>query len=488
MAISVTATTRALSLSPLLVLLLSACSGRDASQAPTDAGAPDTQDAIATPDTNLGTDEGDTDDDTEFDDTALDDVAVERDAATDPGSSSDVVPPLDGDLGDADVTQVSDWDRTTAVEGDFEIQVAHGVDVEAHGDPPVRDPEMRVVVCEDHWPEGSAARTEIETAVQWFNDVRGAEVDLTIEYGPHLDADAMYPDDVDCTVPTVRLDYVYDSYPCHQRLDDRWDNGWSLNCCRYSEFGAWIEIGEACTFNVAINPYGRDHDEDPTANDYPKAPNIAHEFGHGFGQMHTNIWPTEDRVLISTMQGNLVGLSAYDVAFLRVQNGVPEPQPFVDLVPSPVHRTRGDGTGWVRTYFGRSHTVNASRQDLNPSRLFVADGVLMDCAMLSPAVIRASFFNRGTASTAWLEDTTRLEATLSLESERGSVQLRTLNMGEVPAESQAQWMGEAVSDLEVEPGQWDLTFALNTAGRAGVASTSIVSPVEVYGSGDACPE
>jgi hypothetical protein len=68
------------------------------------------------------------------------------------------------------------------------------------------------------------------------------------------------------------------------------------------------------------------------------------------------------------------------------------------------------------------------------------------------------------------------------------VQLRTLNMGEIPAESQAQWMGEAVPDLDVEPGQWDLTFALNTAGRAGVASTSMVSAVQVYDAGDTCPE
>lgn len=374
----------------------------------------------------------------------------------------------------------------------FDVLTTDAIDWETHRSRELLYPHFPLAVCDDHFPPGSAARAEVEQAVSWFNAIAGADLSIEVVNTPHLTESELFATDLDCDASTAYFDYVWEEFPCHARDEDGWTDAFSLNACSYYRVGGWGagSLG-ACTFNVSVNAHRRDHADDPAAIDFPRAANIAHELGHGFGQRHTGSWPEDDQVLISTMQGNLPGLSAYDTAFVRgFHPGAPAEGP-IQLVPSPLSRQGAPGD-WTKVFFGAEHIPTTRDFPTNPQWVYAEGDQILDCATDAPPVFALTAFNLSADHTGDGTSPVPLDADLTLTSREGeTVLLVSLPLGEVDPESQVQWEGAV--EFPPSVAGWStvlphtLRFALNARGREGVEQNGIDAELFIVPTPAACP-
>jgi hypothetical protein len=259
-----------------------------------------------------------------------------------------------------------------------------GINWTSHTSLPVSTAKFNLYVCRDHFPAGSAARKEIETAAGWYNKTTGAAIKVVLVETSHKGIDALYP----LITSHNSFDYVDNStqgFPCHDAGDT---SDWITNTCKYAGTG-WNKSAKTVFFTIAANATAVEHDTNPSATDYPTAANIAHSLGHAFGMIHSEKWPESDRGFISTMQDKVDGLSAYDVAFLRhIYRVSPVLTTTPDFVASNVVRIPGNDADGFR---------NVSWDKANPDQLYLnADGFYYDCATNASPVFNAAWFNTST--------------------------------------------------------------------------------------------
>jgi|GEM_PF-3759003 hypothetical protein len=354
-------------------------------------------------------------------------------------------------------------------------------------------PHFRLAACDAHFPTGTISRTQIETSAAYYNAVDDLDLSIEVTGTPHLEVDGLYATDRKCDDAVAHMDYTYEGFPCHARNENGWTNSFAMNACSYSRSAAaWGKSGAACFFNVAVDPYSRNYDEDLNATDYPKAANIAHELGHGFGMIHTPSWPEADRGLISTMQGNLNTLSSYDIAYLRYFYGKEGSEPRVDLVPSPIYRGEGNQK---KIFFGKEHVpTGKSKAVLNPSLFYIDGDFLKDCATQSFPIFSISIFNRGALGTAELSDKTPFEGELRLKrsDNEAYVSLHPFSFPEMPRESQLQWQGSVNSSPAsfFKDGDGDVAYEivlqLNTKARGDMDQPQISAAVKIVADAASC--
>ncbi len=255
--------------------------------------------------------------------------------------------------------------------------------------------QLALAVCSDHFPAGSAARLEIEGAVGLYNTVVASDARVTVTDEPHRSVAELFS-----TPPTVShieyvdtLDQAYAGFPCHPDKTDATCTSWVMNTCRYrgGDKGGWSRgTGKVSNFVVSINRNCYDHFSDPTSKDYPRVSGVAHELGHGFGMGHTTDWPEADRDLISTMQGNLSVLSAYDVAFMR--HFYPAEGTSAHILASPRIRLKS-GEKHSNCYASEP----GGEQAAFPGQLYRDGAEWKDCATGATPKLMFVWFNDGTA-------------------------------------------------------------------------------------------
>ena len=265
---------------------------------------------------------------------------------------------------------------------------------------------VKLQLCTDHFPVDSKARAEVLQAAKWYAGV--ADVSVTITAGPHRPKAEMYLDDAEKFTGT--MDYVTEGYPCHKVLacSNKYEDGkkiadgFSLNVCKCRKSGCFgsNSSGKVVGFAVAVNSLCKSHFKNPKAGDYPKAENVAHEFGHGFGMIHTPSWPLASRGLVSTMQGNLHGLGVVDWAMMRHHYGGPDlnaPQ----LRPSPLARVAKNlddlSKGFRRVAFSTKWNLSPKKLGTNPEHLYFDGEQVLDCDTDQPPKYTMTWFNLGSA-------------------------------------------------------------------------------------------
>lgn len=404
-------------------------------------------------------------------------LPLASDAATDDSHVTDAA----GELGDPS------WIVTG-----FEILDVSKINWNQHQSRMLLHPHFQLAACDDHFPTGAQSRTEIANAAAYYNAIEDLDLSIEVVGMPHLGVDELYAADRQCTDALAHMDYTYEGFPCHARNENGWTNSFAMNACSYSETAAaWGKSGAACFFNVAVDPYSRNYDEDLEAGDYPKAANIAHEVGHGFGMIHAPNWPEADKGLISTMQGNLNTLGSYDVAFLRQFYGKPNSERRVDLAVSPIYR---GVTGEKKIFFGREHVpTGKSTATMNPRAFYVAEDLLLDCQTNESPLFSIAIFNRGALGTAELEDPTAFEGELRLTTDEGdlSLPLVRFRFPELTRESQLQWQGAIAASpgaaYLAPPSGYKISLHLNTEGRMGMQQPSMETAVTIAADATGCP-
>ena len=151
----------------------------------------------------------------------------------------------------------------------------------------LKDGQVTLQLCTDHFPVGSAARKEALRAAAWYTAAGPANVSVTLTEAPHRPTKDMYVDKVAEMIPT--MDYVTEGYPCHKKLacSDKYEDGkkvadgFALNVCKCRETGCFGGSGKVVGFNVAVNSLCKNHFKNPNAKDYPKSENVAHWFRVG---------------------------------------------------------------------------------------------------------------------------------------------------------------------------------------------------------------
>src|SRR5262245_61345923 len=112
--------------------------------------------------------------------------------------------------------------------------------------------KLKMFVCEEHFPPGSAARDEVYRSAKAFNDAPGVKVHIEIKYGPHKNKAALYasPPQYDFSFEYVdNVDTVADPghNPCHSNGGTAcWD--WTMNTCHYD--GTWPAAGSTSSHVV----------------------------------------------------------------------------------------------------------------------------------------------------------------------------------------------------------------------------------------------
>ncbi|HVE70470.1 MAG TPA: hypothetical protein VNI54_03810 [Thermoanaerobaculia bacterium] len=242
----------------------------------------------------------------------------------------------------------------------------------------LEDGTFTLHVCKDHFPPGSKARDEIDTAVKWYNRVQGAAFDISVAGTAHKSISELYEKRPDRNY----FDYV-DNGSEKTACKDAGATDWTMSYCNYFDTFGWSGLGDIKFFTIAANSRSRSHDTNPSADDYPKASEIAQTLAYVFGITSTILWPDSDQGYVSTVQGNLDLLSTYDQALLR--HFYPGPPPYSrDLVVSPRIRKGSSTISW---------------EEANPDQLFPDGEEFYDCATGIAPVFRATWFNTGTLST-----------------------------------------------------------------------------------------
>jgi hypothetical protein len=352
-----------------------------------------------------------------------------------------------------------------------------------HTDSTLLDPSQTVLICEDHFPPGSPAADNVETGIEAYDTLIGSSVALSAGWGPHLDKVSLFID-----APTVsRYDYADNAadafaHPCHADNEtscgeDPTVDGWTMNTCKFGG-GAWYVGGSIDFFNVTVNASCWAHYDDPASSDYPDIGGVEHELGHAFGMIHTPFWPTNDQKYISTMQGKLDFLSAYDFAFLR------------HFLPqfTPIMWRNFVASSKIRTDWGTASVVDATFADANPRYVYLDGDRVFDCDTQAEAKWYAAWFNVGNADQE-ADHCMVNELRIEDPNSAGEVVLRQWHAVSMEAESQDQWTGTAevqAADFAAIPigPALDLVFQVNTGQpwRDTPEDNQVRSVITVYSS------
>jgi hypothetical protein len=281
----------------------------------------------------------------------------------------------------AAITSCSGGDTTN-------LYAADDFDYTQQGEHTLLTPSFTLYVCTDHFPIGSAARAEVELAIQLYNNVAGTSAYIAVGTAPHKTIQQLFPNS-----PTRSFFDVVDNstvgFPCHAAGDT---SGWAMNTCRHEQSGSWGGAANPVdAFVISVNATAYTFDTDPTSTDYPKFANIAHEIGHAFGMNHTADWTdATSHVLLSTMQGNLPILPPHDRGYLR--SFYPgNTGSSLNLVASPKVRLPSTSTAGYSNYDFAA---------VNPTHLYLSGGIYYNCATGALPVLQAQWLNQGQIETS----------------------------------------------------------------------------------------
>lgn len=352
-----------------------------------------------------------------------------------------------------------------------------------HASAALDDPNHGVFVCEDHFPLASPERSEVVRAVQQFSWVPGSTIDLFALAQPHQNKSVLFSDPPAAST----FDYVDNAadtfvHPCHPDNSTACsDNaalgidGFAINTCSYAS-GAWNGAGDREFFSITANANCYDYYSNPASDDYVNESGALHELGHAAGMQHSGSWPAADLPYISTMQGNLEYLSAYDVAFLRERYPAAFAPSTRDFVASSKIRVDMGGPNEISGTFGEE----------NPTRLYLVGDKLHDCVTKQPAVFRAAWFNTGNAAQ---EGDHCMMNELRLEDPATAHEARVVrwHAAAMPAESQDHWVGGSnavASDFAgLSRGRHiDLVFEANVYEqyRERATNNTVKTPVQLF--------
>jgi hypothetical protein len=332
-----------------------------------------------------------------------------------------------------------------------------------HDDNRLLDPSQTVLICEDHFPPGSPEGDIVESGIEAYDTLIGSSVALSAGWDSHLDKVSLFIDP-----PTVsRYDYADnagDAFPhtCHldneTECGDDFDagiDGWTMNTCKFGG-GDWNQGDPVDFFTVTANASCWAHFADPASSEYPDIGGVEHELGHAFGMSHTPTWPPNDQKYISTMQGKLEFLSAYDVAFLRHFFPQFTPLMWQNYVASSK----------IRTDWGTPTEVDMTFADANPRYVYLDGDRVFDCDTQAEATWYAAWFNVGNADQQ-ADHCMVNELRIEDPDTAREVVLRQWHAVPMEAESQDQWTGTAdvlAADFAAIPigPALDLVFQVNT--------------------------
>ena len=305
------------------------------------------------------------------------------------------------------------------------LYAADDFDYSLQGEHTLVAPSFTLYVCTDHFPIGSAARTEVELAAQLYNQVAGTSAYIAIGTAPHKSIAQLFP-----ASPTKSYFDVVDNstigFPCHGAGDT---SGWAMNTCRHEQAGAWGgSANPVDAFVISVNATNYAFDTNPAATDYPRFENIAHELGHAFGMNHTADWTdAASHVLLSTMQGNLPILPPHDRGYLRsFYPGTAGST--LNLVASPKVRLPSTSDAGFSNYDFAA---------VNPTDLYLTTtGVYYDCATGAAPVLQAQWLNHGQVATSCLVKNRFRIGPAGPEDSASKVTVKAWEAAKMPAASQ----------------------------------------------------
>lgn len=264
---------------------------------------------------------------------------------------------------------------------------------EDHQNRQLLDSSYNLYVCRDHFPSDGPAYSEISQATDLFTNVPDLNISVEITRTSHKTKAEVFASSPNHSYFEYIDNEEEGTFPCHNDgsiacadNDEEEINGWTMNTCSYSSSG-WNTGNDATISTISVNTHCYGHSSDESSTDYPGFENIAHEIGHSFGMRHSPSWPNSPQ-FISTMQGNLSYLSAYDIAFLAHFYGTTGTELNTpDLLASSYIRDVDEDSS--------EGYSNQKFEDVNPGYFYWNSGYLKDCIADNFPELKAMWLNLG---------------------------------------------------------------------------------------------